>query len=137
MFLRIERGSSTPVSRQLAEQLASLVAAGKLAPGTRLPSVRELARQLTINQNTVLRVYERLAREGVVELRQGQGTFVVGPVLPAAPEQHRERLFEELRGLARQAQALGLSPAEVHELLEQALQQTAADSSLPSPEHAS
>jgi GntR family transcriptional regulator len=121
----------------LAEQLASLVAAGKLAPGTRLPSVRELARQLTVNQNTVLRVYERLAREGVVELRQGQGTFVVGPVLPAAPEHHRERLLEELRGLARQAQALGLSPAEVHALLDQALQQLAADSSLPSPEHAS
>ena len=76
MFLRIEKGSSAPISRQIAHQIASLCAAGSLKPGERLPSVRELARDLGVNQNTILRVYERLSRDGLLEMRQGQGTFV-------------------------------------------------------------
>ena len=76
MLLRVEKGSATPISRQLADQIAALFTAGKLKAGDRLPSVRELARELAVNQNTILRVYEKLASEGVVEMRQGQGTFV-------------------------------------------------------------
>ena len=51
---------------------------GGVRPGDRLPSVRELARELAVNQNTVLRVYERLCGEGLLEMRHGQGTFVTG-----------------------------------------------------------
>ena len=65
MFLRIERGSSVPISRQLVEQVRALCLSGRLAPGEQLPSVRQLARELGINQNTVLRVYEKLTREGL------------------------------------------------------------------------
>jgi GntR family transcriptional regulator len=57
MFLRIERGSAAPISRQIAQQIASLCASGSLDAGERLPSVRELARDLAVNQNTILRVY--------------------------------------------------------------------------------
>ena len=64
MFLRIEKGSAVPISRQIAEQIATLCASGTLRPGERLPSVRELARELAVNQNTILRVYERLVRRG-------------------------------------------------------------------------
>ena len=60
MFLRIEKGSAVPISRQIAEQIATLCASGSLTAGERLPSVRELARELAVNQNTILRVYERL-----------------------------------------------------------------------------
>jgi GntR family transcriptional regulator len=65
MFLRIEKGSAVPISRQIAEQIATLCASGSLQPGDRLPSVRELARELAVNQNTILRVYERLVGEGL------------------------------------------------------------------------
>ena len=78
MFLRIEKGSAVPISRQIADQIASLCASGGVQPGERLPSVRELARELAVNQNTVLRVYERLCGEGLLEMRHGQGTFVAG-----------------------------------------------------------
>ena len=78
MFLRIEKGSAVPISRQIADQIATLCASGGVQPGERLPSVRELARELAVNQNTVLRVYERLCGEGLLEMRHGQGTFVAG-----------------------------------------------------------
>lgn len=121
MFLRIEKGSAAPISRQIAQQIASLCASGNLEPGQRLPSVRELARDLAVNQNTILRVYERLCRDGLLEMRQGQGTFVALDARANASPGHRERLLDEFRQLARQCLALGLASDEVHELLSVAL----------------
>lgn len=127
MLLRIEKGSSVPISRQIAEQIASLCAAGKLKPGDRLPSVRELARDLAVNQNTILRVYERLTGEGLLDRRHGQGTFVAETAGRRATAAHRKRLVEELRQVGRQAIGLGLSRDEVHELLATALDQLGAE----------
>jgi GntR family transcriptional regulator len=121
MFLRIEKGSAAPISRQIAQQIASLCASGALEPGQRLPSVRELARDLAVNQNTILRVYERLCRDGLLEMRQGQGTFVAAEARANASPGQRERLVDEFRQLARQCLALGLDADEVHELLTIAL----------------
>lgn len=131
MFLRIEKGSAVPITRQIVQQIGSLCAAGTLTPGDRLPSVRELARDLGVNQNTILRVYERLCSEGLLEMRHGQGTFVaVGAKAHASPGQ-RARLIDELRQLARQGAALGLSAEQFHELVSIALDdlalQAAAD----------
>jgi GntR family transcriptional regulator len=121
MFLRIEKGSAVPISRQIAEQIATLCASGLLAPGERLPSVRELARELAVNQNTILRVYERLVGEGLLEMRHGQGTFVAARAKRGQLAVHRERLVDELRQIARQAVGLGLSTDELHELLAEAV----------------
>lgn len=121
MFLRIEKGSAVPISRQIAEQIATLCASGSLRPGERLPSVRELARELAVNQNTILRVYERLVGEELLEMRHGQGTFVAARAKCGQTAVHRERLVDELRQIARQAVGLGLSTDELHELLSDAL----------------
>jgi GntR family transcriptional regulator len=121
MFLRIEKGSAVPISRQIADQIASLCASGGLKPGERLPSVRELARDLAVNQNTILRVYERLSGEGLLEMRHGQGTFVAARASKNRTASHRARLVDELRQIARQAVGLGLSSDELHELLAEAL----------------
>ncbi len=120
MLLRIEKGSAVPISRQIADQIASLCASGGVQPGERLPSVRELARELAVNQNTVLRVYERLSAEGLLEMRHGQGTFVAGRASKSRQATHRARLVDELRQIARQAVGLGLSHHELHELLDEA-----------------
>lgn len=120
MFLRIEKGSAVPISRQIADQIASLCASGGVQPGERLPSVRELARELAVNQNTVLRVYDRLSGEGLLEMRHGQGTFVAGRASKGRQALHRARLVDELRQIARQAIGLGLSPDELHEMLAEA-----------------
>lgn len=120
MFVRIEKGSAVPISRQIADQLATRCASGLLRPGDRLPSVRELARELAVNQNTVLRVYDRLCGEGVLEMRHGQGTFVAARATKRQLAAHRARLVDELRQIAQQALGLGLSPDELHELLAEA-----------------
>ncbi|NOY42323.1 MAG: GntR family transcriptional regulator [Planctomycetes bacterium] len=124
MILRIEKGSAVPISRQIGSQIAMLCASGKLRPGEeRLPSVRELARELAVNQNTILRVYERLVSEGLLEMRHGQGTFVSSHAQDGSLAAHRSRLLEELRQIARQGVALGLSHEQIHELLSEALDQ--------------
>ncbi len=79
--------------------------------------MRELARELAVNQNTILRVYERLVGEGLLEMRHGQGTFVAARAKRGQLAVHRERLVDELRQIARQAVGLGLTSDELHELL--------------------
>lgn len=123
MLIRIEKGSAVPISSQIAEQIATLCTSGKLVPGDRLPSVRELARELAVNQNTILRVYERLVRDGLLEMRHGQGTFVAEDAVGLTQAAHRKRLTEELRQVARQGVALGLDANDLHELLSAALDQ--------------
>src|SRR5438105_2985080 len=88
MFIRIERGSSVPITRQVAEQIRAQCLSGTLPPGERLPSVRELARELAVNVNTVFRVYERLAADQLIEMRHGDGTFVLPR--PASAEAARQ-----------------------------------------------
>jgi DNA-binding transcriptional regulator YhcF (GntR family) len=73
-----------------------------------------------------LRVYERLCRDGLLEMRQGQGTFVAVDAKANASPGQRERLVDEFRQLARQCLALGLSGDEVHELLSVALGEAGA-----------
>jgi GntR family transcriptional regulator len=123
MLLRIEKGSAVPISRQITGQIAMLCASGKLTPGQRLPSVRELARELAVNQNTILRVYERLVSEGLLEMRHGQGTFVAEGAKSNSLASHRRQLTEELRQLAQQGISLGLSSEQIHDLLAKALDQ--------------
>ena len=121
MFLRIEKGSAVPISRQIADQIATLCAPGGVQPGERLPSVRELARELAVNQNTVLRVYERLCGEGLLEMRHGQGTFVAGRTsktpLAVASRAARRRAAAN-RAASRRAWAS--RPTNLHELLAEA-----------------
>jgi GntR family transcriptional regulator len=123
MLLRIEKGSAVPISSQIAQQIAMLCASGRLKPGERMPSVRELARELAVNQNTILRVYERLVRDELLEMRQGQGTFVAAQADSTGLAVHRERLIEELRGWSLQGLALGLDEQALHALLNEALAQ--------------
>ena len=69
--------TSQPIYTQLADLLKKQIVRGQLRPGDKLPSVRELAIRYTVNPNTVQRTYRELEQEGVVEVRRGQGTFVI------------------------------------------------------------
>jgi GntR family transcriptional regulator len=121
MHLRIESSSGIPITRQIAEQIRTQCASGLLRPGEQLPSVRELARQLTVNQNTILRVYERLTADGLLERRHGAGTFVADRLPGGQLKVQRSLLRDEIRRLARRASAIGVEPADLHEMLDEAL----------------
>ena len=113
--------SSTPISRQIAEQIRAQCLAGLLQPGKCLPSVRQLAGKLVVNVNTIVRVYERLAAEGLVEMRHGEGTFVLALARnvdqAAELKQQREQFLREFQLIVQRGVLLGLSVPELRRVL--------------------
>src|SRR5215212_8100637 len=127
MLIRIAPSSGIPITRQIVDQIRSRCASGVLKSGDRLPSVRELAREIAVNQNTILRAYERLTAEGVLELRHGEGTFVADFARGGARRQLKREinnLSAEAQRLVDKARVLGLSPEEILALIHEALDQT-------------
>jgi GntR family transcriptional regulator len=121
MFIRLETSSGLPITRQIADQIRGHCAGGTLRPGDRLPSVRQLARDLAVNQNTVLRVYERLEAEGLLERRQGDGTFVADRLPAGRLEVERDLLRQDVERLVRRAGDLGVLDADLRAMLDAAL----------------
>src|SRR6187399_2554341 len=109
MEFRIESASRTPIYRQLMAQIREAVARGRLAPESRLPSVRDLSRQLVINPNTVARVYTELERDGVLNTRPGLGVFVAQPKNELTKRARKDRLTSLVDGLLTEAVHLGFA----------------------------
>src|SRR5262249_43200107 len=98
---------------------------GALTAGTRIPSVRQLARDLAVNQNTVLRVYERLTAEKLLEVRHGDGTFVCDTVPKWRLKRQRERLAEEWQGIVHEGRMLGMTDDDLRVLFDESLKNEA------------
>jgi GntR family transcriptional regulator len=81
----------TPIYAQLEQGIRAAIATGRLASGTQLPTVRQLAVDLRINANTVARVYGDLERAGVLETRRGVGSFVSSTPAQAQPKRDKDR----------------------------------------------
>jgi len=121
MFIRIESSSGVPITRQIADQIRSHSVSGALAPGDRLPSVRQLAKELAVNQNTILRVYERLTTEGLLLRRQGDGTYVADSLPRGRAKAQRDLLIQEIDRLGHRAVDLDITPQELHNLIDESL----------------
>ncbi len=119
MRLQLAPSSGVPIYRQIVDQITYQIASGWLQSGQRLPSVRELARQLPANQNTVLKAYEWLEREGLLIRRQGDGTFVAEGGSPLKLTERRRRLSDALAQAASLAAHFEIAPDEVHRLLDE------------------
>jgi GntR family transcriptional regulator len=119
--LRVESHSPEPIFQQLAFQVKSAVARGELEPGDKLPSVRELAKDLAINPNTVARAYEALERDGVIVRKQGSGCFVSGEASTLKLDERRRRLDQLAHRLVTEAFHLGLDGDDVRTALERQL----------------
>jgi GntR family transcriptional regulator len=121
MFLRLDLTSSEPLFEQIAFSVKEAVARGELAPGAKLPSVRELAQELSINPNTVVRAYEALERDGVVTRRQGAGCFVTGKASSLNGRARRRQLTELAQRMVTEGYHLGFSPDDIRAAVEDAL----------------
>jgi len=115
--IRVETSSGMPITRQIAAQIRAQCASGVLQPGERLPSVRALASELAVNQNTVLRVYERLTAEGLLQRRHGDGTFVADRAPSGQLRKQRELLRQQIARVAELAKTLGVDPDQLYQLL--------------------
>lgn len=114
MKIRLDGAKGAPVYRQIAEAIRHQVATGALAQGERLPTVRQLAQELSIDRNTTLRAYRVLHRDGVISLQHGRGTFVRTTAQHPHLTRHRRHALETMmdEGVAR-ALSLGYTPEEI------------------------
>lgn len=118
MRWRVDPSHAGPVYQQIAQLVKRGVATGRLAVGEKLPSVRELARELVINPNTIAKAYRELETEGVVESRRGAGTFVAERRVVLKADERRRRFREALESVLLDAVAMGLTGDEVDRIYE-------------------
>lgn len=111
MLIRIDPSSSVPLYEQFAASVRGAIADGSVSPGERLPAARDLAASLDLNVHTVLRGYQQLRDEGLIELRRGRGAVV------AADASIRGRMQEAVRGLVAEARRHGMNAAELLDLV--------------------
>jgi DNA-binding transcriptional regulator YhcF (GntR family) len=107
--IEIEPGSPVPPYEQLRSQIATMIAAGVLAPGAQLPPIRQLAGDLGLANGTIARAYRELESAGVVASHPRRGTTVVQPRALSASER-RNRLADAARVYVLAARQLGADP---------------------------
>lgn len=113
MLVRIDVDSATAIFAQVAASVRADILAARLVPGDRLPAAREIADALDINVHTVLRAYQQLRDEGLVDLRRGRGAVISASAGPLA------ELAHDIRALVARAAAVGVSPAALASLVKE------------------
>lgn len=116
MLVRIDPDSAAPLHAQISAAIRRGIAHGEIEPGERLPGARDLAAALGVNLHTVLRGYQELRSEGLVELRRGRGAQVRTDAAPAVAA-----LRQAVHVLVEEARRLGLSAGEVTAMVREAM----------------
>ena len=116
MLFRIDPAATEPIYAQIAARVRSAAARGELEAGERLPAARDLAESLQINLHTVLRAYQDLRDDGVIELRRGRGA-----VVSAGAGRDIGPLTDAIAVVAATARRLGVSPDTTLALVREAL----------------
>lgn len=113
MLVRIDPDSDAPLFAQVASSVRADAATGRLRPGDRLPAAREVASALGVNLHTVLRAYQQLRDEGLVELRRGRGAVITDAAAPLS------QLHDDIAALVGRARDLDLSPDTLADLVKE------------------
>jgi GntR family transcriptional regulator len=114
---RLDPQSGVPVYRQLIDQVLGGMAAGSLAGGHQLPTVRQVAVDLSINPNTVVRAYRELEIRGVLETQQGTGTFISHQKVKRDDVERQRQLTQLVGEFVARAGAAGFTVGELVEEL--------------------
>lgn len=117
MLFRLDPSAEEPLFAQLVAQVRLAIARREVGEGTRLPAARELAASLDVNIHTVLRAYQQLRNDGLIELRRGRGAVV------AAPPPHHGALLSAVESVVREARALSMTPQATAALVKEAFRQ--------------
>lgn len=110
--LRIER-TGVPIYVQIRDQVLRAIGAGRLQPGERMPTMRQVAVALKIDLNTVRHAYDALARAGAIDVQPARGTFVAAQPPVADSAAHTQRLDDLAHRSIASARAAGLDPADL------------------------
>lgn len=117
MQIHISAGSPQSIYRQIADQIRQAIVSGNLKVGDSVPSVRQLAKELAINPNTVAKAYSELTRDGVLEGQSGRGCVVASRKNVFSKAERVRRLELVLDSLVSEALTLGFSYDEIQERL--------------------
>ena len=109
----LDPNSGVPVYRQLIDQVQAGVATGTLSSGQQLPTVRQVAVDLTINPNTVQRAYREMEIRGTLETQQGTGTFISDKKIERTRDEHERKLAQFAGDFASRAGASGFTVQEL------------------------
>lgn len=123
MFLQVNTSNGIPVYDQIARQVIFAVADGALATGDLIPSVRELAKELAVNPNTVARAYRQLQSQGIVETVRGTGLVVRSGAKRSCRTERQGLLRDRVRQAIQETLDAGLNFDETSALLETELKQ--------------
>jgi GntR family transcriptional regulator len=111
LWFKLDYHSGQPVYRQILDNFKRVIISGRLQAHDPLASIRELARELNVNPNTVARAYRELEQQGFIYSRAGIGSFVAETAPHNLEEKAREAVYPQLKQLIRLSQSLNL-PAE-------------------------
>ncbi|GAA4083363.1 MULTISPECIES: GntR family transcriptional regulator [Streptomyces] len=132
VVFRIERRSGVPAYLQIVHQVEQALRMGALEEGDRLPTAAQVAADTKVNPNTTLKAYRELERSGLVEVRQGAGTFITRSL--AAPDSEPDSpLRARLAEWMREAVSLGLTEQEVTTLFDTVRSHAYAAALAPAP----
>ena len=118
----VDPRSGVPLYTQLIDQVKRSIAVGALAPGERLPTVKQLAVDLTINPNTVARAYRDLERDGVIETSPGRGSFVRSGNAVQTRKTLSDVAAVALEAAIRDARSIGVDRPALEALLERLIE---------------
>jgi GntR family transcriptional regulator len=121
MFDNIDPRSPTPLYAQIAGRLRMAIAAAELRPGDSLPSVRQLSGRLRVNPATVVQAYRELELDGLVNTRQGAGTFVQEVAVERRQKDRQQEARRLVRELLAAAASLGITAADLQSAIEREL----------------
>ena len=117
--LRLDLHTGIPVYRQIIDQIRGGIASGALQAGDQLPTVRQLAVDLQINPNTVVRAYRELELGGLLETHQGTGTFISAEKVSLGQAERERQLNQIVADCVSRAGAAGFTVADLIEQLRQ------------------
>lgn len=115
-IFRLDSSTGVPFYRQIIDQVLLAVGDGRLRPGTQLPTVRQLAVDLSVNLNTIAKAYREMEIRGIVQTQQGTGTFIAART-GAKTREKRKALQDLVDRLLANAEALGVPMEDVVEAL--------------------
>jgi len=121
MIFRIDADDGLAIYDQIVRQIKYAIASGTLAPGEWIPSVRELARQLTVNPNTIQRAYQQLQADGVLEPVRGRGLAVCRTAVKGCVAERQALVLERLEQVIAEALQGGVAPDDLRTLFERAV----------------
>lgn len=118
LMLQLSAADPRPITRQVTDGIRRLIAGGELQAGDQLPSVRGLAKQLTVNPNTIAKAYGELSSDGWLDSRQGVGLFVAAPRQRLSESERERRLAIAIDSFAAEVIGLDYSTGEILDRLE-------------------